>query len=959
MDSKFTSIIPFLEGQIPAHIRQENPNFYHFLRAYYEYMEQSGNQLLHARRLLSYADIDRTLDEFITYFKHQFLPNFPENSELDIRKLIKNARRFHSEKGSPESIKFLFNALYDRAVEIYYPKDNILRASDGRWNLPQAIQLILSPENETIQIGLLESRLCTGSLSRATCIIENAYRKIDPTLNREVIELYISNMKNAFLPLEYVEIAYHDPNDGQDKVFRERLVGSIAAIRIDPRFPGSKYRGVEYDQFGNITYSGDPVVIVGGLAPDGEKAVAHVANVSVGGVREISLLDGGYGFREWVNSQVDLVTSDDTGTGANVIVQSIDYDNLESYNVNIDTIEHAMDFKISASIYANTITITSPGSHVDPDAITVTFSDPELPDGVRAEGRVADLVGGNVVAIQVTNPGSGYVQASVTLTEPGVVDVATATINLQSQWYVSLSNTAFANTFSVIDSSLSWQEIQVAPIAKMKVVQRGQRYRSPPTLRIQSQYGTLLSEIYYHNELFADWKRTKQGLHDLGYILKIRVNRGGSNYDPFADSIVFHSATGYGASATFDVDGTGKIVGVTILDHGEGYVTMPQIEVISATGTGAVLEAFGFGGGARGDISVDDVGRVRDIRMDSTGFNYVENPIVSLRVQDIRTQPLDDVEFFAAGDVIYQGVDAESATYKAIVDSHSRATNVLRVYDHRGQLDIFDVIHNEGKFDFRVDFQATQPLITYGNGKARATAQFLNGLIVYDGYWTGTESFLSSDQYLQDDKKYHNFSYEVVIDDLLSNYKDVLLSLVHPSGTMLLTVQNMTTAYDQQLISATSVVQANTHFDGTVSIPMRSDQVTGTGTNFVQDAHSGDFLVVFSPTNARQRVFIIAEYDSVNDVLILDSDTSYIPDYRVTASENSYELQATEPADDLLPGDEIEFMDGDTHITATVTQVAGNIIEIDTLILEGGVDLPLQVCPLINNVAYSIVPQPD
>ena len=55
---KFVS--PFIAQQFPAFYKEEGPNFIAFLKAYYEWMESTGQTLNHARSLMEYADIDTT-----------------------------------------------------------------------------------------------------------------------------------------------------------------------------------------------------------------------------------------------------------------------------------------------------------------------------------------------------------------------------------------------------------------------------------------------------------------------------------------------------------------------------------------------------------------------------------------------------------------------------------------------------------------------------------------------------------------------------------------------------------------------------------------------------------------------------------------------------------------------------------------------------------------------------------
>ena len=73
----------------------------------------------------------------------------------------------------------------------------------------------------------------------------------------------------------------------------------------------------------------------------------------------------------------------------------------------------------------------------------------------------------------------------------------------------------------------------------------------------------------------------------------------------------------------------------------------------------------------------------------------------------------------------------------------------------------------------------------YGNGLARANAEFLNGVINYNGYYLNTDGFLSADKVLQDSRKYHNFSYVVLTEQSLQKYKTMLFDILHPAGTKL------------------------------------------------------------------------------------------------------------------------------------------------------------------------------
>ena len=69
----FKKISSQIDSQFPGFIREEGPNFVAFLKAYYEYMEQDGNVVSRTRQFYDIQDIDRTVDDFIEYFRREFI----------------------------------------------------------------------------------------------------------------------------------------------------------------------------------------------------------------------------------------------------------------------------------------------------------------------------------------------------------------------------------------------------------------------------------------------------------------------------------------------------------------------------------------------------------------------------------------------------------------------------------------------------------------------------------------------------------------------------------------------------------------------------------------------------------------------------------------------------------------------------------------------------------------------
>jgi hypothetical protein len=124
---------------IPEHIVSNYPLFTDFIKAYYEYLEQTGNPSDIINNLSKYASIDGTLDSFLEYFKLQYMNNIPKDIMCDERLLLKHIKELYNSKGSEASYRLLFRALYNKEISFYTPGDSVLRPSDSKWKQDYSI----------------------------------------------------------------------------------------------------------------------------------------------------------------------------------------------------------------------------------------------------------------------------------------------------------------------------------------------------------------------------------------------------------------------------------------------------------------------------------------------------------------------------------------------------------------------------------------------------------------------------------------------------------------------------------------------------------------------------------------------------------------------------------------------------------------------------------------------------
>jgi len=177
------SLSHLIANQLPDFVRTEYPVFITFLEKYYEFLDEE-NQVNNF--LLNYEknfDINRTLDTFIPKFKNQYAQNFPLGAQIDDRRLIKFIKQFYEAKGSEKAIELLFRILYNERTEIFYPSEQILRASDGIWI-----------EDVTLKLAVDSSITANPfDLSSKTVRI-TYYENISSVIYERTIETNISNV---------------------------------------------------------------------------------------------------------------------------------------------------------------------------------------------------------------------------------------------------------------------------------------------------------------------------------------------------------------------------------------------------------------------------------------------------------------------------------------------------------------------------------------------------------------------------------------------------------------------------------------------------------------------------------------------------------------------------------------------------------------------------------------------
>jgi len=1000
------TISGLIESQLPDFINADHPKFKKFLEYYYEWLENNsttgisntaGNTLYHAMQIDNYRDIDQTPEEFIKYLKDELAPYFAENSSLDMRKIIKSAREFYSKKGSDESVRWLFKVLFNEDIELNYPKEQILIASDGKWIKPRAFRITVSETNKSIDVNLLEKRIARGKNSGATCVVESANRTVDPTNGREIIEIYISNIRRLFENGEFITIDYVDADD-VDRVFSEKIIGTISNLRIDSNIqtdPQQRRRGLLY----NV---GDPVVITGGLAATAEAqdGIGIVSNVSQGSIESVTVVFPGYGYRAYTDSSVlvyrsagddpnanlstDLrvvalnLTSNATNSQLNFI-ESITFDKSVIDTVKDEVIGNANIAFFTTNNRNAVINVTENDFNDDFDNLEQVWANGTNFFDALFTAKIATANGGSggPFGAGVANATGGLLLYDIANTGaiPTILTGAQLNTKNTAKSFAFNSLTTYlvpANQNSKIVQCLDFDTVNTGGIALVSVINGGFGFRSAPPIDVTSNYNTHLSENYTYGT--NNYANTVQTFKDLGQIAHVYITAPGTGYAN-GDTLTF-TGRGYGGSGYVNVGPSGAITSVTLTNRGEGHTVRPTVSITTSGGTGASLTAYLFGDGFDETVSTSAIGRIRDLRLLYRGFDYVGTPTVSLKVVDAVINAIPEANNIFEQEYIYQGTSLATSTFRANVKSHTRSTNVLRMYNYSGTINpALDLITANGVY-CNVNAAANVPApsqydpsiiaiglpnpMYYGNGRAKANAQFANGLIEFNGFFLNTDGFPSSDKVLQDGDLYHNFSYIVQSERSLVEFDTAWKNIGHPAGLdviskTVLKSEILDDAFNEANVDL--ILPVNTGSTITVSNSYNS-VVTGANTEFLHPTYKvnvGDlFIIVDSGNELRGISRIVTAVDS-NTSLNVAGDFIYAGQGKLKTNNGNVVIQVsgnTNAVSNFLEaGDKITMnvrnlrLDGTVNVNGTA--VTGNTTGANTTYFVGNVVIGSEI--LVNN----------
>ena len=249
------SLRTLVESAFSEHIKADNPQLVEFMKAFADFLEEDNKSGFYANTIDRQRDVSRVSEEFLTNLQQEVGITVPRSPAADPRILYTQLVDFYLSRGTPDSIQAFFKLLYGDNVELYFPKDDMLIPSDGKW-FGNAETIINNPDITTPKL------LYTTSAETAVIegdddnnnpfVIDNAIVFVDNVFQEDyVIESYINTVSNR---LEYrLTFPSAIPAGSQVKIYNSGVFSTNDGFLSDQKYIQDSYF---YQKFSYVLRTG-------------------------------------------------------------------------------------------------------------------------------------------------------------------------------------------------------------------------------------------------------------------------------------------------------------------------------------------------------------------------------------------------------------------------------------------------------------------------------------------------------------------------------------------------------------------------------------------------------------------------------------------------------------------------------------------------------------------------------
>ena len=789
--------------QVPEFVREEYPLFITFLEAYYEYLEtKQGTQIndltTKAKDLKYLSDVDSSIEDFESNFFNSYATLIPKDVEVDKAFLIKNILPLYLAKGSESAFKLLFRMLFNDEVDIILPKNNVLRASDGKWTIDNVLRI----ETDIRSLYTANGNTSVNAVASGNTTFLLAQEPTNSDISVYVDDVLKTELTDYFFRKETKKLIFYTAPSANSEV---KIVYSDFNIEL---LNNRKVTGIT---------SGATALI--------EKATERIIT---------DQLNLGFPFELFINNKT-LLGSFEQGEMVEVDIIA---DDGTLITLEADTFS-----------FVNRILVIDGGSSYNVGDVVIVTGGGASED---ATAIVDDIVEGYIDSITVTYGGAGFVNggdiAVSNITSPFLLDLAidgvdlTGVANSTSNTYtvsndvistyantlISAANYGFPSTViasenvsTVIADALTSLEItSLGPITNVLVIFSNTNTSISPTLDANS-----VTYIAGNNTF---------SIKTLGSVGRIGINNGGTGY-AVGDEINF-------GPNPIGTNGRGAAAAVKAV-LANGQITQIEIQPSRITGTANVLnntsQIIGTGTNFGTDIRVNDriiinnesryINSISNTTHANVNVNFTATS-TGKKVGRYGVYPIGGISYVQGNFPVLtisttSGVNGNIQITSTMSDGEALTPFIGNTQP--GQIISIKVLSGGSGYEFIPQVDLTGA----GSGTATANAQIEAGYITLPGRWRTSDSILStSERKLQGRDYYVDYSYVTSSLTEFSKYKTILKQLMHPAGFV-----NYADLNELKLITSNTITisttSANT-ISGTVNVTASSIFVTGTNTKF-------------------------------------------------------------------------------------------------------------------------------
>ena len=393
------------------------------------------NPVQNIQDLLNFRDPDKVIQHFLNQFRNEFMKTIPEDLHEDINKrnLIKNIKSLYRTKGTAKGHEIFFRLLFGLKSETFYPREQMLRVSDGEFTFNRVLRCI-NPVGNT---GQLIGRQITGTTSGATAIVENISRfQIGATLVSE----FLLNEESITGTFSVGEVVQGTATDTDDLFIKSTITGIPGTFTIT--------------NDGALYQNNDNIKLIGG----GGGSICQVENIGQGSISEFYINAAGNNYQIGDKLVFDNQNTDGAGAIAEVAVVNgaIAGETGSGYDhIVYETATSKNDINPGDKIVLEEgigditdIRLINGGSgYSTTPTVTVTSS-----TGVNAEIFAYGNEIGNLLGIKVIEAGSGHEQSP----SPPTVAIPQSIIVLQATGNYATDETVTGGTSGNTGVVVSW-----------------------------------------------------------------------------------------------------------------------------------------------------------------------------------------------------------------------------------------------------------------------------------------------------------------------------------------------------------------------------------------------------------------------------------------------------------------------------------------------------------------------